>query len=68
MIRTDNEPQFTAQVWAQGVEDWGLEHERIPNATPNCNALRESWHSIWEAECLGNQVFHTLAEAYEAVA
>lgn len=68
VIRTDNGPQFTAQVWAQGVEALGLEHERIPNATPNRNAHIESWHSIWEAECLGNQVFHTLAEAYEAVA
>ncbi|AEJ40248.1 transposase [Sulfobacillus acidophilus TPY] len=68
VIRTDNGPQFTAQVWAAGVEAWGLVHERIPHATPNRNAHIESWHSVLEAECLGNQVFHTLAEAYEAIA
>lgn len=43
-------------------------HERIPNATPNKNAHIESWHSVLEADCLGNQVFSTLAAAYEAVA
>ena len=46
----------------------GLVHKRIPNATPDKNAHIESWHSVLEAECLGNQVFRTLAAAYEAVA
>ncbi len=67
-IRTDNGPQFTSHAWANGVEDLGIEHERIPNATPNKNAHIESWHSVLERECLGNQVFESLAEAYEALA
>ncbi len=67
VIRTDSGPQYTAQVWADGVAALGMVHERIPHATPNKNAHIESWHSVLEADCLGNQVFHTLAEAYEAV-
>ena len=68
VIRTDNGPQFTAHDWAEGVRALDMVHERIPNATPNKNAHIESWHSVLEADCLGNQVFPTLAAAYEAVA
>ncbi|MCY0880290.1 MAG: hypothetical protein OWU84_15310 [Firmicutes bacterium] len=67
VIRTDHGPQYTVQVWADGVATWGMVHERIPNATPNKNAHIASWHSGLEADGLGNQVFHTLAEAYDAV-
>lgn len=67
-IRTDNGPQFTSHAWADGVAALGIEHERIPNATPNKNAHIESWHSILERDCLGNQIFNTLAEAYETLA
>ena len=67
VIRTDNGPQFTAYAWAEGVRVLGLHHERIPNATPNKNAHIESWHSVLEAECLGNQGFDTLVAAYEAI-
>ncbi len=68
VVRTDNGPQFVAHAWADGVAALDLVHERIPNATPNKNAHIESWHSVLEADCLGNQVFRTLAEAYNAVA
>ncbi len=68
VIRTDNGPQFTSHAWAQGVTALGIAHERIPNATPNKNAHIESWHSILERDCLGNQIFATLAEVYEALA
>ena len=67
VIRTDNGPQYTAQVWAEGVAALGMVYKRIPNATPNKNAHIESWHSVLEADCLGNHVLHTLAEAYAAV-
>ena len=67
MVRTDNGPQFQAHAWAEGVTELGMMHERIPNATPNKNAHMESWHSVLETECLGNQVFGTLGAAYEVV-
>ncbi len=54
-------------VWAEGVAALGMVYKRIPNATPNKNAHIESWHSVLEADCLGNHVLHTLAEAYAAV-
>jgi len=65
VIRTDNGPQFTAHVWAEGCQRLGIHHERIPNATPNKNAHIESWHSILEAECLRDRVFNTLTEGYD---
>ncbi|MCY0908896.1 MAG: integrase core domain-containing protein [Sulfobacillus thermotolerans] len=35
-------------------------------ATPNKNALIESWHAPWERECL-TQEFATYGEAYAAI-
>ncbi|WP_242823804.1 integrase core domain-containing protein, partial [Sulfobacillus thermosulfidooxidans] len=45
---------------------YGLEHERSPVATPNKNALMESWHAQLERECL-TQEFGTYGEAYAAI-
>ncbi|MHB1426811.1 MAG: IS3 family transposase [Gemmataceae bacterium] len=66
VVRTDNGPQFTAQAFEAQCEALGLEHERIPVATPNMNAFIESWHAQLERECFG-QEFATYVEAYAAV-
>ncbi|WP_084661103.1 integrase core domain-containing protein [Sulfobacillus thermosulfidooxidans] len=65
---TDNGSQFLAQTWTAGCQALGIMHEHIPVATPTKNAHIESWHSRREAECLRNQVFQTLAEAYTVTA
>ncbi len=66
VIRTDNGPQFTAHTFEVRCEELGVDHERIPVATPNMNAHIESWHAQLDRECLA-QEFTTFAEAYYAV-
>lgn len=67
VIRTDNGPQFISAVFGDKCEELKIEHERIPVKTPNKNAHIESFHRIFEDECLGVQEFSTYAEAYEAI-
>ena len=66
MIRTDNGPQFTASAFETQCQTLGIEHERIPVATPNMNAYIESWHAQLDRECL-SQEFATYADAYAAL-
>ena len=68
VIRTDNGPQFTSDTFAAACARYGLEHERIPCATPNLNAHIEAFHRILEDECLGLYEFATFEEAYLEVA
>ena len=44
-----------------------LRHERIPPAPPNQNAPSESWHSLLERECLGNESCGDFPDAYRTV-
>jgi transposase InsO family protein len=66
VLRTDNGPQFIAEAFENACETHGLEHERIPDATPNKNALIEPWHAQLERECL-TQEFVSYAEAYATI-
>lgn len=66
-IRTDNGPQFTSKKFHQLCEQHGVEHERIPNKTPNKNAHIESFHSILEMECFRRHCFETYEEAFAEV-
>ncbi|SMC07979.1 Transposase InsO and inactivated derivatives [Sulfobacillus thermosulfidooxidans DSM 9293] len=66
VLRTDNGPQFIAEAFETACAAYGLEHERIPVATPNKNAFIESWHAQLERECL-TQEFATYGEAYAAI-
>ncbi|MED4600046.1 IS3 family transposase [Paenibacillus validus] len=68
VIRTDNGPQFTSYAFQRACEELGIEHERIPNRTPNMNAHIEAFHRILQDECLSKHEFETYAEAYEEVA
>lgn len=68
VIRTDNGPQFTSKAFYEFCEQMeGLEHERIPNKTPNKNAYIESFHSIVERECYLRHCFESYEEAYREV-
>jgi putative transposase len=44
-----------------------IEHERIPNQTPNMNAYVESFHSILERECFQRNCFESYEEAFHEV-
>ncbi len=42
VLRTDNDPQFTANVFQDECEKLPITHTRIPVNTPNLNAHIES--------------------------
>lgn len=67
VIRTDNGPQFKSKVFHAACEQLKVEHERIPNKTPDKNAYIESFHSILEGECFRRNWFQTFEEAFTEV-
>lgn len=67
VLRTDNGPQFTANVFQDECEKLPVTHTRIPINTPNLNAHIESLHSILESDCLTRHQFESYAEAYKCV-
>ena len=64
VIRTDNGPQFISHVFEEGCLDINIYHERIPSRTPNKNAHIESFHRIFQDECIGVYEFNTYKDAY----
>lgn len=67
VIRTDNGPQFISTAFEMACEHLGVEHERIPNNSPNSIAHIEAFHSILEEDCLRMHEFESFAEAYNIV-
>ena len=67
VIRTDNGPQFISKAFHAFCEQMNVEHERIPNHTPNKNAYIESFHSILERECYLRNCFEDYEEAFAEV-
>lgn len=67
VIRTDNGPQFISHTFGEFCEKTELEHERIPPKTPNMNAHIESFHRIFEDDCLSRWEFNSYSDAYQAV-
>jgi len=67
VIRTDNGPQFISKAFYAYCEQADVEHERIPNRTPNKNAYIESFHSILEKECYLRNCFERYEEAFAEV-
>ncbi|MCQ6564123.1 IS3 family transposase [Paenibacillus mendelii] len=67
VIRTDNGPQFISKAFYAYCEQADVEHERIPNKTPNKNAYIESFHSILEKECYLRNCFERYEEAFAEV-
>lgn len=66
-IRTDNGPQFVSNKFHKFCSIPEVEHERIPNKSPNMNAYIESFHSILERECFQKHIFNTFEEAFKTV-
>lgn len=64
VIRTDNGPQFISHVFEDNCSEIGVYHERIPSRTPNKNAHIESFHRIFQDECIGVYEFDNYKEAY----
>lgn len=67
ILRSDNGPQFVSNIFAQACGELGVEHERIPNRTPNMNAHIESYHRLLEDDCFARNEFETFSDAYAAV-
>jgi len=67
IIRTDNGPQFISHTFEEFCEEQKIVHERIPPKTPNMNAHIESFHRIFEDDCLSQWEFKNDQEAYQAV-
>jgi len=64
-MRSDNVTQFTSKFFSSTCKALGINHERIPNATPNKNAHIEAFHSILQREVFGYKYFESFQEAYE---
>lgn len=64
VIRTDNGPQFISHVFEDNCGEISIYHERIPSRTPNKNAHIESFHRIFQDECIGVYEFDNYQEAY----
>jgi len=67
VIRTDNGPQFISYVFEESCAEINIYHERIPSRTPNKNAHIESFHRIFEDECIGVYEFDSYKDAYVEV-
>lgn len=66
-IRTDNGPQFVANIFEEKCEELGITHERILNKTPNLVAHIEAFHFILEDECYSLYEFDSSLEVYREV-
>jgi len=64
VIRTDNGPQFISHVFEDSCIEIDVYHERIPSRTPNKNAHIESFHRIFQDECIGVYEFDSYKDAY----
>lgn len=64
VIRTDNGPQFISHVFEDACTEIDVYHERIPSRTPNKNAHIESFHRIFQDECIGVYEFDRYKDAY----
>ena len=67
VLRTDNGPQFIAEVFQSACESHGILHERIPVKSPSMNAYIESFHALLEDECYKRYEFQNFEEVYRYV-
>lgn len=67
VIRTDNGPQFISHTFENSCEEIHIYHERIPSRTPNKNAHIESFHRIFQDECIDVYEFKSYQQAFTEV-
>lgn len=67
MLRSDNGPQMTSNMFRDYLEDLEIDlgHEFIPPACPNKNAHVESFFSILEIEFMQTRYFKDYRSAYD---
>ncbi len=65
VIRSDNGPQMTSNMFKKYIDDNNLEHEFIPPGDCNKNAHVESFNSIIEIEFFQVRYFEDFADAYK---
>ena len=65
VIRSDNGPQMTSNMFKKYIDDNSFEHEFIPPGDCNKNAHVESFNSIIEIEFLQVRYFENFADAYK---
>lgn len=65
VIRSDNGPQMTSNIFRKYIEDLKADHEFIPPGDSNKNAHVESFFSIYELEFLQVRTFWSYQEAYQ---
>lgn len=64
VIRSDNGPQMTSNIFRDFVDSLGTEHEFTPPSCPNKNAFVESFFSIYETQFLQVRYFKNFKDAY----
>lgn len=67
VIRTDNRPQFISHVFEDSCTEVDIYHERIPCKTPSKNTHIESFHRIFQDECIDVFEFNNYTDAYYEV-
>ncbi len=67
VIRSDNGPQFAAEIFQATCEELGACHERIPVKSPSMNAYIESFHAILEDDCYNRHEFTCFAHVYKVI-
>lgn len=65
VIRSDNGPQMTSNLFSKYIDELKADHEFIPPGASNKNAHVESFFSIYELEFLQVRTFWSYQEAYE---
>jgi putative transposase len=65
VIRSDNGPQMTSNMFRKYIDDNSLNHEFIPPGDCNKNAHVESFNSIIETEFLQVRYFEDFTDAYK---
>lgn len=63
VIRTDNGAKFISNIFEESCAEVNIYHERIPSRTPNKNAHIESFHRIFDDECIGVYEFDSYKNA-----
>ena len=64
VIRSDNGPQMTSNMFKKFIDDNSYDHEFIPPGDCNKNAHVESFNSIIETEFFQVRYFNDFADAY----
>jgi len=65
VIRSDNGPQMTSNMFKKYIDDLSMDHEFIPPGDCNKNAHIESFNSILEIEFLQVRYFKDFKDAYQ---